>query len=331
MLIWTSIKTNVNGCFAVYILNNGLVMVKKYPPLPNLLNVDLRLLRVFLAVVRNRGFSAAQDELNINQPTISVQMSLLEERLKMCLCQRGRGGFKLTSEGEFVHAATLRLFEAIEQYRTEISNSRGELAGELHIGIVDAVATNTNLHLHQTIRKFSEEAEAVDLQIHVRSPQALLRNLLEERVHLAIAPFTSVPQSIKKIKLHKEAQVLYCSRAHDFYNMDEKDITRELLAKTPYAARNYLHNWSPPESPHFLTRASTGDMEAMVLYILSGRYIGYLPKHYANQWTKSGEMRAIFEKDLAYDSQFYLAYRNDEKNIVVKEFVQRFKKQRKAA
>ncbi len=305
-------------------------MVKKYPPLPKLSDVDLRLLRVFLAVVRNRGFSAAQDELNINQPTISVQMSLLEERLKMCLCHRGRGGFRLTSEGEVVYEATLRLFEAIEQYRTEISSSRGALAGEIHIGIVDAVATNVNLQLHQTIRKFGEEADAVDLQIHVRSPQALLRSLLEERVHLAIAPFTSVPQSVKTVKLHKETQVLYCSRSHKFFQMDEKDITPELLANTPYAARNYLQNWSPPDSPHFLTRASTGDMEAMVMYILSGRFIGYLPRHYAKQWTKTREMRPILEDHLSYGSQFYLAYRNDEKNIAVLEFIRQFNKQRKS-
>jgi DNA-binding transcriptional LysR family regulator len=301
-------------------------MAKKYPPLPNLLDIDLRLLRVFLAVVRNRGFSAAQEELNINQPTISVQMSQLEARLRVCLCHRGRGGFKLTSEGEFVYEATLKLFEAIEQYRNDIVSSRGELAGELHIGIVDAVATNMKLGLHRTIREFNKIAPSVNLQIHVRSPHALLRSLLEERIHLAIAPFSSVPQSISLIELHKEIQILYCARTHKLFDMDDKDITKDLLAKTPYAARSYLHDWSQSDSPQFLTCASTGDMEAMALYVLSGQFIGHLPRHYAEQWTNKGEIRPILKDKLSYSSQFYLAHRNEEKNVVVLEFLQQLEK-----
>ncbi len=60
--------------------------------MPNVANVDLRLLRVFATIVECQGFSAAQAELNISQSTISNHMLALEERLKCKLCQRGRGG-----------------------------------------------------------------------------------------------------------------------------------------------------------------------------------------------------------------------------------------------
>ena len=294
-------------------------MVDKYPPLPQLGDVDLRLLRVFLAVVRNRGFSAAQSELNINQPTISVQMAQLEGRLRMKLCYRGRGGFKLTAEGEQVYEAAQRVFKSLEQFRSDVSSIRGQLSGDLYIGVVDAVATNSNLKLHETIQRLNEAAEAVELHIEVRSPQALLRGLLEERIHIAIAPFADVPSSIRLDKLHMEKQVLYCSREHPFFDMDDSDITFDLLAETPYASRDYLQNWSPPESPHFMTRAVTGDMEAMIMFILSGRFIGYLPRHFAQQWVSDGEIRPILGDKLSYQSQFYLATRKDEKNLVVVE------------
>ena len=299
-------------------------MVDKYPPLPQLQDVDLRLLRVFQAVVRNRGFSAAQAELNINQPTISVQMAQLENRLRMTLCHRGRSGFRLTPEGEHVYEAAQRMFRSIEQFRSEISGTRGELGGELHLGVVDAVATNTNLRMHNVLRQFNDAAEKVELHIHIRSPQALLRNLLEERIHVAIAPFNNVPSSIQLEELHTETQVLYCSRWHEFFDIPDEEISTEMLAKTAYAARNYLQNWSPPDSPHFLTKAMTGDMEAMAMYILSGRFIGYLPRHYAEQWVVEGEIRPLLADGLSYQSQFYLASRNDEKNAAVREFVRHF-------
>lgn len=302
-------------------------MVDKYPPLPQLRDVDLRLLRVFMAVVRNRGFSAAQSELNTNQSTISAQMSQLEHRLKMTLCHRGRSGFRLTPEGEHVYETAQKMFRAIEQFRRDIASTRGRLTGELHVGTVDAVVTNDNLALHETIARFGEIASDVELHVHVRSPQTLLRNLLEERIHVAIAPFTSVPASIRMEKLHTETQVLYCSRNHEFFWIPDADISDEMLANAPYAARNYLQNWSPPALPHFLTLAVTGDMEAMAMFILSGRYLGYLPRHYAQQWVRSGDIRPLFENELSYRSQFCIAAKNDEKNITALEFFNQFTKQ----
>ncbi len=62
---------------------------------------DIRLLRVFEAVVKNGGFTAAQGELNISQSTISNHITALEQRLGVTLHQRGRGGFWLTDKGLF--------------------------------------------------------------------------------------------------------------------------------------------------------------------------------------------------------------------------------------
>ena len=70
--------------------------------------VDLRLLRVFDAVVRCGGLSAAQAELNVGQSTISMQIGQLEVRLGAKLCERGRGGFRLTDQGRAIHDASLR-------------------------------------------------------------------------------------------------------------------------------------------------------------------------------------------------------------------------------
>lgn len=66
-------------------------------------DIDLRLLQVFLTIVRCGGLAAAQPILNIGQPTISEHMNKLESRVGARLCERGRGGFRLTESGEQVH------------------------------------------------------------------------------------------------------------------------------------------------------------------------------------------------------------------------------------
>ena len=70
---------------------------------------DLKLLRIFVSVVRHQGFASAQQELNLSTSAISTYMSQLEAALGLVLCHRGRGGFSLTSKGELFHQETLRL------------------------------------------------------------------------------------------------------------------------------------------------------------------------------------------------------------------------------
>ena len=61
--------------------------------------IDIRLIRIFMAVVEAGGLSAAQLELNLALSTISEKVSALEKRFGMKLCQRGRSGFELTTAG----------------------------------------------------------------------------------------------------------------------------------------------------------------------------------------------------------------------------------------
>jgi LysR family transcriptional regulator, transcriptional activator for bauABCD operon len=64
-----------------------------------LAETDLRLLRVFHTVAEKGGFTAAEVTLGKSKSAISADVSALESRLGVTLCQRGRGGFSLTSEG----------------------------------------------------------------------------------------------------------------------------------------------------------------------------------------------------------------------------------------
>src|ERR1700722_14732390 len=121
-------------------------------------NPDLKLLKVFMTVVHSGGFTAARTELNVSQPTVSMKISELETRLGMRLCERGRGGFKLTAEGQRVYEASLNLFQSLDTFRAGIGVMRGRLVGELHIGFADATVTNPDLKLNAAIARLKQKA-----------------------------------------------------------------------------------------------------------------------------------------------------------------------------
>ena len=161
---------------------------------PQLAPSDIKLLRLFVKVVENGGFAGAQAELNVSASTISTQMSTLETRLGIRLCERGRIGFKLTDKGRRIYTAALRLEEAIDCIRADIGELRGKLVGELHVGIVDTTTTNPDSHLHEAIRLFTARDNSVNITLHVAEPATMEKRLLEGRLHLGVSASTTMCQ-----------------------------------------------------------------------------------------------------------------------------------------
>lgn len=271
-------------------------------------DVDLRLLRVFVAIVRHNGFSAAQASLGMTQATISIHMRELEERLGLRLCERGRRGFILTEEGSQVHAAALELFNSIERFQSRLSDAQGELSGTLRFGLVDAMVTNSALNLPDALAAFHRAAPRVRLEIDVAAPQVLHQGLLNGSYQVVLTPETAGTKSHFKTRdVFFETQKLYCGQKHDLFNLPDESITPALLEIQPFAGRTYM-----PDTPicgvNFSWSAATPHMEGTLLLLLAGTYIGFLPDHYANESVQKGLLRAILPNVMSFEDIFHIAY-----------------------
>jgi DNA-binding transcriptional LysR family regulator len=79
-------------------------------------------------------------------------------------------------------------------------------------------------------------------------------------------------------------------------------------------ARTYVKEGKLAHEEVFAHRALTSHMETLAILIRSGRYLGYLPVHFAQSFVEEGEMRSLLDAELAYFDTFYLACRKDERN-----------------
>src|SRR5580693_4918345 len=117
---------------------------------------DIRLLRVFCAVVRCGGFAAAESELQLGLPSISRYIKSLETRLGVRLCRRGRAGFSLTEQGRIVYASGLKLIGDIERFEGDIRSMHSDLSGTLNIGIIDTLITSKDLRIPELLGSFKK-------------------------------------------------------------------------------------------------------------------------------------------------------------------------------
>jgi DNA-binding transcriptional LysR family regulator len=270
--------------------------------------VDLRLLRVFATVVETRGFTAAQTVLNVTASTISNQISALETRLGVKLCQRGRAGFKLTEDGAQVFSEAQKLFAAIDSFDLRASALRAHIRSNLVIGLVDNTITDPNAKIAALLRHFAASARDVQLAIVVKAPNELLRDLLDEKIHVAIGSFPKILLGPTYRKLYDETHFFYCGARHPLFDMPAEQITLDLISRQRLISRGY---WGSRDTKHISngrSSATVNNMEAGAQLILSGEYLGYLPAHYAAAWVASGEMKRLMEDELTYEAPFELAF-----------------------
>lgn len=272
---------------------------------PALHDTDLKLLRIFQAVVLHNGFSAAQGALGMTQATISAHMKLLEARLGFRVCERGRSGFYLTEPGKRVHSAMLDLFGSIESFQGSVAAERGELSGILHFGTVDAMHTNPAIDLAASLADFQRAAPKVRLEIDIAAPQALAQGLLSGRYHVVLSPSQRYPAHMQATDLFDEEQRLYCGRGHPLFEADDETVTPEILAGYPFAGRTYMAE-EPICGVDFNWTAVTAHMEGTALLLVGGAYLSFLPTHFARQWVDQGAMRAVAPDRFTFLDRFQI-------------------------
>lgn len=277
----------------------------------HLTDFDLKLLRVFKTVVDCGGFSAAQVELNIGRSAISRHIADLESRLDMRLCQRGRAGFCLTEQGQFVYEATQQLLLDLEAFRVNINAAHRRLRGALKVGLTDNMVTDASSPLVAAFSRFHQREPKVTLDLLVSAPNDIERAVIEGRVHLGVVPYHHHLPGLEYHDLHRETSHLYCGDQHPLYSTPDDALKLQDLDRHHAIAPGYIHSMISAELPALNTQATTGQVEGAATLILSGQYLGFLPDHYAEQWLARGRMRCLMPERFHYAIPFKVITRQN--------------------
>jgi LysR family transcriptional regulator, transcriptional activator for bauABCD operon len=271
-------------------------------PLAQVSDFDIRLLRIFRSVVECGGFSAAESALGIGRSAISQQMSDLEQRLGLRLCQRGRAGFALTEEGREVYQSSLQLLSAMESFRTEVNGLHQHLRGELNIGLTDNLVTVPHMRITHALARLKERGPEVRIQIRMTPPTEVEQGVLDGSLHVGVVPQASALAGLEYQPLYSERSQLYCAVGHPLFYLADSELPDARLFLQEAIAPTFR---LPPEAQACYQAlnctASASDREGMAFLILTGRYIGYLPDHYAQQWLQQGRLRVLKPNSCFYE------------------------------
>ncbi|UDI90355.1 MULTISPECIES: LysR family transcriptional regulator [unclassified Pseudomonas] len=286
--------------------------------------LDFKLLKVFKAVVEAGGFSAAQNELNVGLAAISKQISDLEIRIGMRLCTRGREGFHLTEEGRLVYQASIDLFASVDNFRDRLSSAQNELIGDLGVGVIDNTISDDNSPLVAALRKINEHSPKVRFQLQATQLDEVERGVVEGRLVAGIVPVYQKREEFDYYPLYEERSQAYCAVGHPLFDLPADQIGGNVLQDYECINHRYaIHRDKLNFARYDSYSASATQVEAVALLIKTGRFVGFLPQHYAATLVAAGQFRAVCPELIHFDTPFNLILRhNTVRSPLVKAFAQ---------
>lgn len=189
-------------------------------------DLDLRLVRYFLAVAEHMHFSRAAEELRINQPTLSRQIRRLESQLGAALLERTSRGTTLTSAVESFLPYAHSLLRTAQRARRGV---QGDLSPtSVRVGYIPGITVT------QPLRKLRSEYPDTGFQaVHLRwfEQQAAL---LDHRVDLVVGLLPFPTDDLLIIKLYEEPRSLLVAADHPLAGRDSvalKDFATEPMPR----------------------------------------------------------------------------------------------------
>ena len=170
------------------------------PPLHPL--VDLRSLRVFLAVSESGSMTGAALHLGLTQSAVSQSLRQLEGEFKVSLFARDRRPLRLTTAGNLLRERAARLVEEANQLPSLLQEIGAASLPVIRVGLVDSFAATVGPHL--------------------------IRELLQSTLHLSVYSGLSPTHGVALQR--RTVDLVVTSDALD----DEDGLERHLILREPF-------------------------------------------------------------------------------------------------
>ena len=271
---------------------------------------DLRLLQIFVTIVRNGSFVAAESELQIGLPSISRYIKDLEIRTGVRLCERGRRGFSVTPEGELVYEASLRLFADLGNFEEMLRGIPANPGGMVRIGLCGTLAA-PRLHMPKILAAYKRDYPNVQIHTTTKTSNLIEQDVIDGKLDVGIIFIRREMDQIVYRPLLAESSNIYCSIHHPLWRTKGEGIAVADLETADYAGYPFARGMKKMGVDGILRRTAVADnVDLIAMMIASGHYIGFLPDRYVEVAPVGHELRRILGDTFSYNAEVAVIQRS---------------------
>lgn len=256
--------------------------------------LELTQLRYFQVVARSGSLTRAAKELRVSQPTLTVAIRNLEERLRTRLLLRDRSGVSLSTTGEELLRSCEELFALLERTEQRLLGLETEEAGRFVLGCHESLGA---YFLPGFLRGLLQAAPQIEIALWNGTSAAVQQAVLAREVHFGLAVNPIPHPDLVLLELFRDAVDLFV--AQDLLPEDAPlAAAQELLRRGPliYAGRvtqcQELLGRLAADGLLPVRMQSCGDLELVKSLALAGLGAALLPRRVA-AYNQEGRLRRL--------------------------------------
>ena len=170
--------------------------------------MNIQHLRYVLAVDTHRHFGKAAKECFVTQPTLSMMIRTLEDELEIKIFDRSRQPVVPTEAGKVVIDQAKIIVQEAGRMKEIIKDLKGEIKGELKLGIIPTVATYL---LPLFLNSFLKKYPLLKIKISEYTTQQIIEKLRNHHLDAGILATPLNNDILKEQPLYYEQFVVYAS------------------------------------------------------------------------------------------------------------------------
>ena len=259
-------------------------------------------LEYFLAVVNHGSFSTAAEYSFVTQPSLSMQISNLEDELGVILLDRSSKPIVPTEAGRVVLEQAREAVSAFYGTKEKVNDLKGVVSGRLRLGVIPTVSPYL---MPWFIPEFLKRYPKVELEIRDMFTADLIEALNRDTIDIAILS-GGIDMKIRETPLFDDKLYVYVSPKNHLYHQDsiliqEIDVRQLLILSEGNCLRNQILTLCKARKKIKLaynfancsleTLMNTVDATAM-LTIIPGMAIEYIPEEKRKQIKPFGKVNA---------------------------------------
>jgi DNA-binding transcriptional LysR family regulator len=179
--------------------------------IPGRYRLELRQLRYFAAVARERNFTRAAETLHIAQPPLSRQIQQLEDELGVVLIERGSRPVRLTDAGRLLYEQAVQVLGRVEEIKAMTRRLREAERSHFSIGFV---ASTLYGRLPDVIRRYRAARPHVELTLVELTSLEQIAALKEGRIDVGFGRIPLDDPAVHRLLLRNERLCAALPSAH---------------------------------------------------------------------------------------------------------------------
>jgi DNA-binding transcriptional LysR family regulator len=276
-----------------------------------------RQLEIFKAVAENLSVSLAAKKMNLAQPTVSTQLSRLNNALGIQLFEKVGKKMYLTDEGEELLMASRELFDVIDRLEMRLAARAGLSMGHLKLGIV----TTAKYLIPNVLGSFCSQYPEIEPVFQIGNRAEIINRLKDNLDDLYVFSYPPAELDIETTLLTDNPLVVIANKSHPKAKTknlqwqdlsDERLLMREAGSGTRYAIEQFL-NKSGHTPKSTMTIASN---EAIKEGVVSGLGISILSSH-ALKHMETEQLTILNVKEFPLQTNWYVVKPSGKKSSPV--------------